>query len=300
MSHAGSRLFLLASIAFLSSPLIVEAAPVGRSWNPDADVRVLVDGSPLREYVHKGRRYVMGREGHRYAIRVTNRTAARIEVVVTVDGLDVVDGRAGDYATKRGYVLDPWQSHDIEGFRLDLGRVATFRFAPVHRSYAAQTGDDRNVGVIGVAVFRESRPVRIPRPRPHVAGGYLDGSEEAEPSAERFARDRETSSKSMDSSKAGASGRGGLHAPQYRPGLGTGFGEARDSRVGRTTFRRANPNRPDGVAILHYDDRAGLIAAGVPLHRPGPREVRRRQQADPFPGLAERHGFAVPPHGWED
>ena len=42
-----------------------------------------------------------------------------------------------------------------EGFRESEGSVRAFRFGSVSDSYAARRGKDRNVGVVGVAVFRE-------------------------------------------------------------------------------------------------------------------------------------------------
>ena len=84
--------------------------------------------------------------------RIENRSAARIEAVATVDGLDVFDGRHGS-VDKRGYVLEPWSTFRIDGFRQNMGEVAAFRFGAVRDSYAAQKGDDSNVGVIGVAFF---------------------------------------------------------------------------------------------------------------------------------------------------
>ena len=49
----------------------------------------------------------------------------------------------------------PWASLEIDGFRKSEDEVAAFRFAKVRDSYAAQRGDARNVGVIGVAFFAE-------------------------------------------------------------------------------------------------------------------------------------------------
>jgi hypothetical protein len=43
----------------------------------------------------------------------------------------------------------------IDGFRTSDDAVAAFRFGRVADSYAAQTGGDRNVGVIGLAIFAE-------------------------------------------------------------------------------------------------------------------------------------------------
>jgi hypothetical protein len=77
-----------------------------------------------------------------------------VEAVATVDGLDVIDGRSGSFA-KRGYLIQPWGSVEIDGFRQSFDEVAAFRFGAVSESYAAKKGDDRNVGVVGVAFFAE-------------------------------------------------------------------------------------------------------------------------------------------------
>jgi hypothetical protein len=111
-------------------------------------------GSPL-DALHVGdRTYVVGQEGERYSIVIANRTGRRFEAVATVDGLDVINGSKGTLEN-RGYVLMPWGSLEIDGFRKSEDEVAAFRFAKVRDSYAAQRGDDRNVGVIGVAFFAE-------------------------------------------------------------------------------------------------------------------------------------------------
>jgi len=85
---------------------------------------------------------------------MTNGTGRRFEAVATVDGLDVISGRRGSYEN-RGYLLDPWATLEIDGFRQSEDEVAAFRFSKVDESYAAQQGQARNVGVIGVAFFAE-------------------------------------------------------------------------------------------------------------------------------------------------
>jgi hypothetical protein len=111
-------------------------------------------GEPL-DAMHVGdRTYVLGQEGERYSIVIANHTARRFEAVATVDGLDVISGKHGSFSN-RGYVLMPWASLEIDGFRQSEEAVAAFRFAKVRDSYAAQRGDARNVGVIGVAFFSE-------------------------------------------------------------------------------------------------------------------------------------------------
>jgi hypothetical protein len=111
-------------------------------------------GAPLPTFSAGGRSYVMGNDGQRYAIRIENQTGARFEAVATVDGLDVIDGQPGSFE-KRGYLVQPWSTVEIDGFRRSEDEVAAFRFGRVRDSYAARRGSDRNVGVIGVAVFQE-------------------------------------------------------------------------------------------------------------------------------------------------
>lgn len=111
-------------------------------------------GSMLPTYDLGARSYVTGRHGDRYVIEIRNNTGQRFEAVASVDGLDVIDGRSAS-PSKRGYLIAPWGSVQIEGFRRNMDEVAEFRFGSVSNSYAARTGTDRNVGVIGVAFFDE-------------------------------------------------------------------------------------------------------------------------------------------------
>jgi hypothetical protein len=118
-------------------------------------VRLLDEnGAPLPSASFGGRDYVAGSDGQRYVIQIENHTGNRFEAVATVDGLDVVDGKDGSIA-KRGYLIDPWATLQIDGFRRSQSAVAAFRFGAVKDSYAARKGNDRNVGVIGVAFFHE-------------------------------------------------------------------------------------------------------------------------------------------------
>jgi hypothetical protein len=116
----------------------------------------LVDanGSPLPTFTTARGPLVEGDVGQRYQIELVNETSSRFEAVVTVDGLDVIDGRPGAFG-KRGYLLQPFATLDIDGFRQNMEEVAAFRFGSVRGSYAAQKGNDRNVGVVGVALFAE-------------------------------------------------------------------------------------------------------------------------------------------------
>jgi hypothetical protein len=103
-----------------------------------------------------GKKFVIGSSGARYTIVVQNNVPARLEVVVSVDGLDVLDGKDAAYG-KRGYLIEPNGVIEIDGFRQSMNAVAAFRFGSVRDSYAEKKegGSSRNVGVIGVAVFNE-------------------------------------------------------------------------------------------------------------------------------------------------
>jgi hypothetical protein len=111
-------------------------------------------GNPLPGAAAPGRIYVVGRVGQRYNIQIANHTAGRYELVASVDGLDVIDGTAASYG-KRGYIVPPSGTLTIDGFRTSDDTVAAFRFGAVRDSYAARTGNDRNVGVVGFAFFAE-------------------------------------------------------------------------------------------------------------------------------------------------
>lgn len=118
-------------------------------------VRLLdASGNPLPGVQAGEQSYVIGHAGQRYVIEIRNHTGNRFEAVATVDGLDVIDGRSGSFQ-KRGYLVPGFGTLDIDGFRRSEDSVATFRFGSVKDSYAARKGNDRNVGVIGVAFFQE-------------------------------------------------------------------------------------------------------------------------------------------------
>ena len=322
------------------------------------DVQVIREGGDtLPTYAHKDRFYVQGNAGERYVIRVTNPTPNRVEAIVSVDGLDVIDGEAGDLR-KRGYVVPPYGDVRIEGFRTSHQDVATFRFSSVNDSYAGQKGKARNVGVIAVAIFEEQRetPQQIivepgPAPTPGFRKPYdytddLDAPAEASraPGAARrkdsagadkggARADRAMPKKAATApaaeaptttgrtaavrrpaprpSPAPSAGGAGAAAPSAsydgdyeemapppaeertnRPGLGTEFGEQRQSAASFTRFVRG-AGRPVAIAELRYNDAAGLIALGIraqPL--PDPAEIMTRETAEPFPGDDR---FARPP-----
>jgi len=141
-----------------------EAMGVDHSFDPPALQKAadgLVEWGMVGRLGHldqawwRGDRFVIGREGREYQIKVRNLSEARLEVVLSVDGLDVMDGRAASIK-KRGYLIAPGKEMVVSGFRTSEEKVVTFKFSSVGSSYAnLRHGDTRNIGVVGLAVFAE-------------------------------------------------------------------------------------------------------------------------------------------------
>jgi hypothetical protein len=218
-------------------------------------------GDVLTEHRHRGSTWVAGRPGERYAVRLANRSAGRVLVVLSVDGVNAISGESAA-VSQTGYVLAPWQVADITGWRKSDDEAAVFYFTSLPDSYAARTGRPQHVGVIGAAVFRERVPEPPPRPfEPMPRASRQDGA--AAPAASPEARSRDNGrSENRESSK-----------------LGTGHGEREHAPVSRTAFERASA-QPDEIVQVRYDSRANLVAAGVIVDAPWPRWGR----PDPFPG----------------
>ena len=109
----------------------------------------------LPTYNTSNRRFVVGRQGDSYSIVLKNRCKSRLEVVLSVDGLDVFDGKSASFS-KQGYVIAPDETLEVKGWRTSPDTVGRFRFSSVGGSYANLAhGEHRNVGVIGLAVFAE-------------------------------------------------------------------------------------------------------------------------------------------------
>jgi hypothetical protein len=128
-------------------------------------------GAVLTPHLSHGEYWVAGKPGATYAIEIHNRLGERVLAVTSVDGVNVVSGETAAW-NQTGYVFRPRYDYRITGWRKSDDEVAAFTFTDSPNSYAARTGRPANVGIIGVAVFRErqqpqvyvppSPPVRTP------------------------------------------------------------------------------------------------------------------------------------------
>ena len=189
-------------------------------------------------------------------------------------------------------MFGPGEQYRITGWRKSSTAVAAFTFTDAAHSYADLTGRPANMGVIGIALFRE-RPVPMLY-APPIAG---EESNAAEPPS---ARTQEPSPESAASAgrEAGAPASrasdfaqrpNALQAPAAAPQLGTGHGAREYSYVSRTEFARLQP-QPNEVVRIRYDSLENLLALGiVPRPRPMPMPV------SPFSGSPQGPWVPDPP-----
>jgi hypothetical protein len=285
-------------------------------------VEIIQGGRVLRQYNHEGRSYVEAPPTGVYQIRLVNNSPHNRLGVVSVDGRNIIDGEVAGY-TGGGYVVGPWQSVTIQGWRRDDAKAAQFEFTPQEASYAAAVGDGvKNTGIIGVAVFAEKPkppPRRVVRKRiieeysyrdesfgGQTLGGVTrswnadhDGGEPICSAVPCSASIQPESTKGVRKSRSrgvtdGRLGIDSLHEEREITDcddgveLGTGFGNETDMFTVTTTFERAS-EAPMLVIQLQYAVREKLKAWGVPVH-----ETPKSPSAFP----ASTGPSVAPPPGW--
>lgn len=247
-------------------------------------------GTTLPTHMHDGKMYIAGAPGHRYAVRIVNRTGARVMTVLSVDGVNAITGQTAD-TYQSGYVLDAYQSTEVDGWRKNMSEIAQFNFTALENSYAARTGRPNNVGVIGVAVFREKQPVwrerdeeiarQAPAPPPAAAAADSATAQAPATTAGRASESAQSAAKAMGAPAGQSRADNGLAEarpmPKPEESLGTGHGARESSYASYTTFERES-SRPNEVVSVWYDSYRNLVARGV---IPAPRPIAVEPQ--PFP-----------------
>ncbi len=245
-------------------------------------------GSALRTFHVRGTTYVLGQQGSRYNIRLSNNTGGRLEVVMNVDGRDVIHGRRNQGSRDRGYLVPARGSVLIKGYRTTMSSVAAFRFSSPGESYAGRHGQAHAVGIINVAAYREraelvlvpphhrhDRPMSKRRSEDDSAAGRA--MPEQSPAPQHSSRGRRVIRPAPDVMREGGN-------------LGTEFGERLHSQIGQTTFVRVNRHQPNQRVSLRYDNARGLEARGI--------VVFQRPPDRPMPIHVIEPRFAQPPPPW--
>lgn len=259
------------------------------------EVCVLVHGNQVKEYDHFGGVFVEGKKGTEFTIRLKNNTHKRALAVLTIDGKSVIDGAAGSLETSGGYIVEPYSTINVPGWRVNDSSVANFTFANKEHSYAARMGEGvDNVGVIGCAFFYESvifltdiytkpNPWQYPTWTSSVNNASCPGV--AHDSNTLFRYDNSCLNDERNTIPCSATYSATKSCSVNN--LGTDFGKQSAHSVTTAAFARCP--EPEAVFTLYYDTREGLINRGVNL------QPKVQVCPSPFPGSAR--GCPIPP-GW--
>jgi hypothetical protein len=209
----------------------------------------------------------------------------RVLAVTSVDGVNVVSGETAGW-DQTGYVFSGGDRYQIAGWRKSDAEIAQFTFTASPNSYAERTGRPANVGVIGVAIFRE-RPQPPAYAPPSIGQSYGQPSSRLEDRRADAAPSRQSLDKAEAAGAANSAAGGGASAEAGRlasampaappalagnsapaPKLGTGHGAREYSYVNHTEFERMQP-QPNEVIRIRYDSLDNLLAMGI-IKRPRP------------------------------
>ena len=273
--------------AFSTAPMATAAQPI---------VTLTLEqpgGITLPSFLHFGSLYFAGQQGERYDLRLTNNTGERVEAMITVDGRDVISGELGNYKKQRGYVLDPWSSVVITGFRQSHQQVAAFRFADVGNAVAVFTEKRRSAK-------RHKKALAAAPPPPNYYEPYYQGPATpsapptAFPESERHHKSAgepaaEESVTMAPSATTADGGGAGFAPPPAHSQLGTSYGQY--SAVQEVEFKRKRKRKPDAVLTVYYDSLQGLQGKGINVSAPPLGGQPIAVEPQPFP----QSGFAAPP-----
>lgn len=234
------------------------------------EVEILVNGKPVKEYFKNPKVYIEGREGNDFSIRIKNNGYKRIVAIPSVDGLSVLDGKEASH-NSQGYIISGHDSMTIDGWRISDDEVKLFYFTNPEDSYAERKDEGDNLGVIGVAIFREKdapiiynynvhhfgcecnqcQPFKFPKcpTYPYVIGN--------EPNIMMCSSKVENASLSADNT------RGAKNFSSQE--LGTGWGETKSDSVTTVSFDRED--KVDATFNVFYNTREQLKKLGINFGR---------------------------------
>jgi len=275
--------FALAAVATIAQAAYQgDGPPVDRDFSAqrgplEVSVRVGNRTVPLYQMASRQDRwYLQARKAAKYEVTVQNRSGQRVAFVLSVDGLNAINGlRSSLSPSEPMYVLDPYARATIKGWRRDLDRVNRFVFVDESRSYAERTGQGNgDLGWIRVAAFRERQSWNDWGWRQEVRREGASGKAAPAPT-----RDRATAPESAPMAR-------GYEVPDEQESPGTGWGREERDHVHRVAF---DPE-PYATAqvILRYEYERGLVALGI-LPWDEPRHDRLWEREN---GV---YGFAAPP-----
>ena len=256
--------------------------------NNKYEFAVLVDDKNIKEYEHGVDTYIEGRKGSTYELYFKNNTYNRVEVIFSVDGLSVIDGKTASEKSE-GYIVNAYNSIKVPGWKINSQKVAQFQFQPqndksntTYVELLAEEGfnvDTGNQGVIGCMVFVENPkqnhyPHYYPFPNDpwrtnHWYSKYIgdsisyggvvslsqqnyDAMSSASLSKRSISRSVEQNNMQITTSS---------FFPMEETSMGTSFGDDKKFETVMVEFER-NSNY-DWISVINYDTIQGLRKRGV-------------------------------------
>jgi hypothetical protein len=277
--------------------------------------------SPADEYYHNGTTWIEGRDGNRYVVEIANNSTSNIEVVVSVDGLDVLEGKAAG-PDSRGYVISALSRISIPGWKLNNAEAAEFFFSRGTDSYVSSIGGAvSNTGVIGAMVFHERPVYQYATAYPFIIGGQIyNGYPPPVPDWTSTSLTTTTGMYAPIDSYNIVSGTNNITGTSFGSILrstgttsaktagvvqtqqsvvtqevGTGLGDATEWATKEVTFNRNNPTEPDSIMAIYYDSARNLERMGIMLRK----KSRTASSANPFPAYSSSSPGCITPPGWK-
>jgi hypothetical protein len=117
------------------------------------------DWDRFPEIWRHGNPYLQVTQGAEYSIVINNPLPVRVAVAVTIDGLNVIDGKRTSPDKAEKWIIEANSSLTLRGWQTDRSTLRRFVFTNQTSSYAQWKGKrdnkeyTQNLGVIGVAYF---------------------------------------------------------------------------------------------------------------------------------------------------
>ena len=239
-------------------------------YKSNYEVKILVNGHPIKEYYKDGKTYIEGRKGIEFSLKIKNNGFKKILAVPTIDGLSVLSGKEAGYNSP-GYIIDGYDSLIIDGWRTSNSEIAKFYFTNPKNSYSKRTNKKDNLGVIGVAIFREKEMTythttyppfpNYPQDNIYLCSNAITDTANATSNNHSFKADNANVSQD----------------------IGTGFGEYKESYVTSVEFEKES--NPDAIFTIFYNIKKQLEKIGIDF-----RERPKYVAPQAFP-----NGFCEPP-----
>ena len=246
---------------------------------------VCINGTKVKE--HYGRDegvYIEGRRGSEFTLKFRNRTYEKVLVVLSVDGLSVMDGKPASEKSG-GYLCDPCATIDIPGWRINSDKVAKFQFQPQgdrsNKTYVEElvsegfNVDPENQGVIGVMVFKQEPLLNMnlnsnihhyhhyEQPYPYT---YINRNDLTRGVGTCLSDDAQVFTASNfvglnSCNSMGMAQNASLSASAASPSLGTAFGEDKKFATSEVEFKRQLNATWRGA--IFYDTKSNLQKKGI-------------------------------------